>query len=341
MRISCPLASTIAVLVLIGAAEGKEPVFRSDVTLVRVTAEVVDANSRTIPSLKAQDFLLAESGQLQQIRYFGNQDMPLDVVLLFDVSQSMRPHLERLAAAAHDALSVLGEQDRVAMMVFDNSSKLRLSFRTNRSEVVTEFEKLLRDEKFERGTEIPHAIIDAAKLMAREARTEARRAIVIVTDDRTNSRPDDKGVEHALAKADSVLSALIVPVAEEAGGAPSPHRSRWPGLGPGGVTWGGGRGMGGPPHGGGPSRRLLGNSANTSEIAIRSGGDSLSVEENEPLKTTLTRIRQRYTLHFYLPEDAKPGEERTIDVLLSAEARRRFPEAKLRFRDSYFVSKKD
>jgi VWFA-related protein len=339
------LASTIAVLALIGTAAAKEPVFRSDVTLVRVNAEVADGGQRIIAGLKAEDFLLAENGQLQPIRHFGNQDMPLDVVFLFDVSSSMRPQLERLSAAAHDALSVLGEQDRVAMMVFDNQARQRLSLRTNRSEVVSEFEKLLREEKFERGTEIPRAIIDAAKLMAREARPDARRAIVIVTDDRTNSRPDDKGAERALAKADSVLSALIVPVAEEMGGAPPPHRSHWPGIGPGGVTWGGGGGggggMGGHPPGGGPTRRLLGNSANTSEIAIRSGGDSLSVEDKEPLKTTLTRIRQRYTLHFYLPEDAKPGEERTLDVLLSPAARVRYPDAKLRFHDFYIVPKKD
>ena len=100
--------------------------------------------------------------------------------------------------------------------------------------------------------------------------------------------------------------------------------------------------MGGPPPGGGgPHRRLIGNSANTSEIAIRSGGDSLSVEDKDPLKTTLTRIRQRYTLHFYLPDEAKPGEERTLDVLLAPAARVRYPDAKLRFRDSYVVPKKD
>ena len=81
--------------------------------------------------------------------------------------------------------------------------------------------------------------------------------------------------------------------------------------------------------------------ANTAEIALHSGGDSMSIEDNDPLKTTLTRLRERYTLHFYLPPEAKPGEERTIDVLLSAEARRRFPEAKLRFRDVYIAPKKD
>lgn len=381
MRLSCLLAPMVAVLLLGSAAAGKEPVFRSDIALVRVDTQVTDGQNRTIAKLKVEDFVLAENGALQPIRHFGNEDMPLDVVLLFDVSSSMRPHLERLAGAAHEALGVLGEKDRVAMMVFDSSSRLRLEFRTNRADVVSEFERLLRDEKFERGTEIPRAIIEAAKYMGREARREARHAIVIVTDDRTGARSDDKGVGHALAKADAVLSALIVPDAMRGGpgqgqprdqGSPRRGRSSWPGLpgiGQGGGTWGGGGGggMGGPPgasrggmggasgrgggmggpHGGGsggpggPPGGSMMKTANTAEIALRSGGDSMSIDDNEPLKTTLTRLRERYTLHFYLPPEVKPGEERTIDVLLSAEARRRYPEAKLRFRDVYIAPKKD
>jgi VWFA-related protein len=380
VRLSCLLASMIAVLVLgsATAAARKEPVFRSDIALVRVDTQVTDGQNRNVAKLKVEDFVLAENGALQPIRHFGNEDMPLDVVLLFDVSRSMRPHLERLAGAAHEALGVLGEQDRVAMIVFENSSRLRLPFRTNRADIVSEFERLLRDEKFERGTEIPRAIIEAAKYMGSEARPEARRAIVIVTDDRTNTRSDDKGVSRALAKADAVLSALIVPDAMRGGpgqgqpgdqGPPQRRRSSWPGLagiGPGGGTWGGGGGggggmggptsdsrggmggsrgggMGGPRVGGpgGPPGGSMMKTANTAEIALHSGGDSMSIDDNEPLKTTLTRIRERYTLHFYLPSEVKPGEERTIDVLLSAEARRRYPEAKLRFRDVYIAPKQD
>ena len=48
--------------------------------------------------------------------------MPIDILLLLDVSASMRPHVERMADAAHDALRVLADNDRVAIMVFDTYS---------------------------------------------------------------------------------------------------------------------------------------------------------------------------------------------------------------------------
>ena len=78
-------------------------------------------------------------------------------------------------------------------------------------------------------------------------------------------------------------------------------------------------------------------SAGTSEIAQDSGGDSMSVDDAAALQTTLERIRQRYALHFFVPENARAGEERQIEVQLSATARRRYPDAQLRFRHSYIA----
>ena len=49
----------------------------------------------------------------------------------------------------------------------------------------------------------------------------------------------------------------------------------------------------------------------------------------------LERIRQRYSLHFNLPEGVKPGEERQIEVQLAAAARRRYPDAEVRYRRVY------
>ena len=101
---------------------------------------------------------------------------------------------------------------------------------------------------------------------------------------------------------------------------------------PGGGGRGGGRG--GPPvvlGGGGRGTR----SAGTRIIAEDSGGDSMSVDQASALEDTLTRLRQRYALHFYLPEGARVGQEREVVVELSAGARRRYPDAEVRHRRSY------
>src|ERR1700747_1141526 len=94
-------------------------IFRSDVSLVRVDAQVVDRDNRAITGLRATDFILREEGRPQPIRNFASENMPVDVLLLLDVSASMRPHIQRIASAGRQALHVLGGDDRVGIMVFD------------------------------------------------------------------------------------------------------------------------------------------------------------------------------------------------------------------------------
>ncbi len=63
------------------------------------------------------------------------------------------------------------------------------------------------------------------------------------------------------------------------------------------------------------------------------------MNEASALETTIERIRQRYALHFHMPPDAGPGQERHVDVQLVAAARQRYPDAELRFRRTYLTSR--
>src|ERR1700730_334063 len=112
-----------------------EVVFKSDVSLVRVDAQVVDRDNRAITGLRATDFVLREEGKVQPIRNFASEDMPVDVLLLLDVSASMRPHVQRIADAAHEALRVLKDDDRIGIMVFDRSTRLRMPLRNSRNDL--------------------------------------------------------------------------------------------------------------------------------------------------------------------------------------------------------------
>ena len=132
-----------------------------------------------------------------------------------------------------------------------------------------EFDRLLRDERFNGGTDITRAMLDAADYMRREGRRDARRAIVILTDDRTEFDRDDEAVERALTRADTVMCALIAPDAMPYGNRGGRRQGGW-----------GGGGLGGPlggiilgPRGGGngyPGRRTNGGIAHA---VGRHGGD--------------------------------------------------------------------
>jgi VWFA-related protein len=322
--------------------------FRSNVSLARVDAQVVDRENRPIRSLRVEDFVLREDGNEQEIRNFQSEKMPVDVLLLVDVSRSMESHVQRIASASHQALRALGDQDRVAIMVFDRATRVRMPFRNSRADAERELETVVDQETFDGGTDITRGLLDAASYMSRNARRDARRAIVILTDDQTELNRDDAGVLRALTRADSVLSALIAPDALQTGSTQRMPRDggtdSWPevdelwqelrdrGLLPRGLGPFGGAGGSAPWTIGSRTR-----SAGTSEIARQSGGDSMAVEDASAFADTLARIRERYALYFYLPEGVKPGEERAIEVELSDAARQHYPGAEVRYRRSYLA----
>lgn len=127
-------------LLAAAALAGQEPakdedvVFRSDTTLVRVDVQVLDQDNRAVTRLDKEAFILREQGQVRAIKNFVREEMPIDLLFLIDVSGSMRPHVERMAEAAHQSLPSLREEDRVAVMVFDRQARLRMPFRPGSAE---------------------------------------------------------------------------------------------------------------------------------------------------------------------------------------------------------------
>lgn len=343
---------SILLFVLPAMGADGDPVFRSDVSLARVDVQVLDRDNRAITGLHKEDFVLREGGQVREIRNFAAEEMPVDLLFLLDVSGSMRPHVERIAAASREALRLLGEEDRVAIMVFDRVTRVRMPFRSDLAEVDREFKRLLNQESFNGGTEITLSLQSAAAYIRKNGRRNARRAIVILTDDQTGGARDEAAVLQSLTNAQSVLSALIAPDAMP-GRMGSPRQGRrggssWPGGGGGGGPLGGiifGGPLGGgqrmpqggryPGGGGGPMGGSRTHPAGTAEIARQSGGDSLPVDDASALEDTINRIRQRYALHFHLEEGVKPGQERNVEVALSDNARRRYPDAEVRYRRVY------
>jgi VWFA-related protein len=303
--------------------------FRSDVSLGRVDAQVVDGGNHPVRGLGVQDFILRVDGKPQDIRNFQSETVPVDVVVLLDVSRSMEPHIRRVATASHQALRALGDQDRIAAMVFDRFTRLRLPFRPNRPDADRELESVLARETFEGGTDITRGLLDTASYVEQNGRRDARRAIVIVTDDQTERNRNEAAVLHALTRADSVLSALIAPDALHTGTAyrrPSSLDDDGPANIFGDLI---------PRRFG--SRFPRTQSAGTSQIANQSGGDSMAVDQAAAFEQTLTRIRERYALYFYLPEGMQPSEEHSVEVVLTDAARKRYPGAEVRYRRSYLA----
>lgn len=340
---------------LAAVAQEDHVTFRSDVSLVRVDVQVLDRSGRAVTGLRQQDFVLREQGKIREIRNFASEDMPLDVLLLMDVSGSMRINVERLASAAHQAFQALGPDDRVALMVFDRRARTRMPFRLRTSaEVSNSLDKLLNEENFRGGTDVVTGVYSAIDYVRKNARRDARKAIVIMTDDQTEFQSDVSGLVRALHRDDIVLSLLLAPDGVQAmrrqgggypgGGYPGGRRRSGgiPGViwGGGGLGWPGGGGSRYPGGGGGGGNGpvIMGrgtHTAGTDQVAEQSGGDTMNVDQASALEDTLVRLRQRYALHFNLPDGVREGQERELQVILASAARNRYPDADLRYRHSY------
>jgi Mg-chelatase subunit ChlD len=330
----------------------KEAVFRSDIAMGRIDVQVLDRDLRAVPSLTEDDFILRRGNETLPIRNFSYQQMPVDVLLLLDVSGSMRPQVERVASASNRALRVLGDEDRVAIMVFTTRARVSMKFAENRQEIERQLDETVSSASFSGGTNINRALLDAAEFIVKEARPDARHAIIIVTDD-IAKQIDRERVGMALSEADAVLMALVTPAALEHGNGPwgSPGGgypgggypgstppvilSPWPG-GRGGV-WGSPyprRGPGGTPWPGGPEEVPQ---AGTSEVARESGGEGFPSSDANSLEAAFTRIREQYSMYFYLPDGASPEDAATIAVDLADNARARHRDVELRYRQIYLA----
>lgn len=316
-------------LVLPLAAQ-EEVVFRGGTTLVRVDVQALDRNGKPIPGLTPESFVLKETGQSQPIRNFASEEMPLDLLFLVDVSGSMRPHVERIAEAASFALPGLRPVDRTGVMVFDRKTRLRMPLKERSVRAVNEFERVLDSENFRGGTDITRALLDAAKYMRQSGRPDARRAIVLLTDDQTESEffvdPDRVGA--ALQRSRTILSALLVPNMVRRLNSPVRRRGRIFG----GVI------VIGPRTGPIRMNTTPTEAAHSDWIARNSGGDVLPATQPDALATSLDRLRQRYALHFSLPPGVKEGEERELDIALEPTVLARYPGAKLDYRQTYVAA---
>jgi hypothetical protein len=346
MRPGIWLSLLIIAFAVAAADDESTPVFRSEVSVGRIDALVLDRSQHPITGLLKEDFILRQDGKTIPIREVGYEDLPVDVLLLLDVSGSMQVHVQKVASAAHQALAVLGDQDRVGIMVFDTRTRVRLPFRQDLNEVERKLDDVVRSEHFNGGTNINGALMDAAAYVEREGRRQTRHAIVIVTDDEA-APCNQPRVLGALDKADAVLMVLLAPVV------PPDMRGPYPGgpvggrRGPPPGTWPGGGGIGGPlggvifgprgtpptvPGSGAPPIMVgnYGMSCGAPEIARASGGDSMSVNYASAVETTFERIRQRYAVYFHLPESMDSA--RGMDLDLTDAARRRHPDAALQYR---------
>jgi hypothetical protein len=93
-----------------GVAQEKEAtdVIKVNTDLVVFDVQVMDKKTKTVlTDLTEADFEIFDRGTKQTVSYFSHDELPLSIMLLLDVRDSVRPFIRRIRDGALDALSSL------------------------------------------------------------------------------------------------------------------------------------------------------------------------------------------------------------------------------------------
>jgi VWFA-related protein len=175
------------------SAQDRLPAQADDPSTIRVSTQfvVLDAlveNKKTgtlIGTLQAKDFTLSEDGIPQQITYFSHDQLPLSVVFLFDLTESVSPALRPLAEGAREILGHLKTQDEVAVMTFSSHTELLQNFTTDRSVTADAIRRASR-QKSDDGTFIHESMYEAIDQAMKSTTPNSRRVLVWFTDGTAN-----------------------------------------------------------------------------------------------------------------------------------------------------------
>jgi Ca-activated chloride channel family protein len=159
-------------------------VIRTTSNLVMVPVSVVDAKGDAVLGLPVTDFRLEEQGREQQITELGNPDqVPLDIVLLFDISSSVSQKgffAFQQRAAASFLRQVMKPSDRAA--VFTIADQPLLVAPLAPSEVAAAKVQTIPAAT----TPVPTAFYDtvsaAAKYLVEQSADRHRRVILVISD---------------------------------------------------------------------------------------------------------------------------------------------------------------
>jgi Ca-activated chloride channel homolog len=321
MRIPALLPLLLAQLLSItsGAqtADIQTPVYRVDVHVVLVDAQVLSKKTRQAQrELKKEDFELYEDNVRQQVSSFSQDTLPLSVVLLFDLTDSVRPVLSSLADGALEALQHLKPEDQVTVMTYAASAQVLQEATTDRALAVAAIEKASRMESGEAAF-FNEGIFQATEQLTKGKNPSSRRVIIWLTDNVPNIPSEDSvplryrkslngamphtqaDALHHLLQTSTVVCSLVKQSDDSISGE-----------------------QGLMAH---PAERMLHPPGEVYKYANVTGGQVIEFKKKE-LKEKLSRLiddlRMRYTLGYHPSEQKPKGKYCAIKVKLTPKTRK-------------------
>lgn len=309
-------------------ASGLAAQFRTGISIVEIDVQVFN-KSGIIDGLKQDDFVVTDNRQPVSLRYCIQEETPLDLFFLFELSKMMAPNRMKLRGAAEAAMAAMREGDRAGVLSFNEGVRVELPLTRDLKEAKRHIRTGLGYAAFSGKPFVLSAITGAAKYMTVESQPHARRALLMIGSNAGQDplEQNHMSVAQTLWNADAILSAVVIP-----------------------TSWTRFLNDDNPYHiYGMMALSKINRFDYVDDVAGQTGGETVYVEDAGPMRadpnpyTTLQkvieRMRRRYRLYFDMPE-AKPGQRRRVEIELSPAAQRLHPGARIIGRKGYVVPKR-
>jgi len=193
------VAAWAASLLCVLDAPAQTQRFRSQAVAVRVDVLVTE-DKRLVTGLTAADFELRDAGVLQDVKQIDVEQLPLNVVLTVDTSQSVEgTRLTSLLHAARGLVGGLREPDRAALLSFSTRVHLLSALTSSRPQITA----ALRELSASGATSLRDAVFSALALR----QDDPGRTLVLVFSDGndTSSWLSTSKVMEAARRTDAVV----------------------------------------------------------------------------------------------------------------------------------------
>ncbi len=112
----CLLLSILAAGVFRASAD--DVVFRSDVALARVDAQVLDRDNRAVTGLTAADFIVREDGVQREVLRVEPATTPIEITLVLDTSDAADPYIPDMRQALSEFVKETAKGNEMAVTTF-------------------------------------------------------------------------------------------------------------------------------------------------------------------------------------------------------------------------------
>lgn len=185
----------------------QEDTIKVETTLVNVPIVASDKNGHYIRDLKQEDFLVYENGSRQEIELFSAETVPINVVLLVDLSTSTIHNSLAIKQGARAFIENIRPKDKVKLVSFTYNINELNDFTDNKETLNHAIDKL----DAEGSTRLYDAVEYCARVIFNKI--EGRKALILLTDgvDSSSYFPPQLAIDQIL-KTNTVVYVVKYPV---------------------------------------------------------------------------------------------------------------------------------